>query len=47
MEYCEGGELADVLKDKRNFEEAEAKTIMERLASAIAYLHKHGEFCPS
>ncbi|KAI0218927.1 Serine/threonine-protein kinase 33 [Lamellibrachia satsuma] len=42
MEYCSGGELADVLKAKKRFSEIEAKTIIERLASAIGYLHKKG-----
>ena len=42
MEYCNGGELADVLKAKKRFSEIEAKTIIERLASAIGYLHKKG-----
>ena len=41
MEYCSGGELADAVKT-RTFEEEEVKTIIQRLASAIAYLHKKG-----
>lgn len=42
MELCTGGELADVLKEKKYFSEVETKQIMERLASGIAYLHKNG-----
>jgi len=42
MEYCSGGELADVLKDKKRFSENEVKIIIERLASAIGYLHQKG-----
>nr|KAG5706822.1 hypothetical protein BaRGS_004157 [Batillaria attramentaria] len=42
MELCTGGELADVLKEKNYFSEAETKIIMERLASGLAYLHKNG-----
>ena len=44
MEFCEGGELADVLKEKKYFMESEVKMITKELASAIAYLHKNGEF---
>ena len=44
MEFCEGGELADVLKEKKFFMESEVKMITKELASAIAYLHKNGEF---
>ena len=42
MEYCEGGELADAVKTKKNFKESEVKTIVSELASAITYLHKNG-----
>lgn len=42
MEMCTGGELADVLKEKKYFTEAETKIIMGRLSGGIAYLHKHG-----
>lgn len=40
MEFCEGGELADILKEKKYFMESEVKIITKELASAIAYLHK-------
>ena len=43
MEYCDRGELADVLKEKGTFSESDVKVIIERLAKAIAYLHKHGK----
>ena len=43
MELCEGGELADVLKEKGPFSEEETRTIVARLTSAIAYLHKKGK----
>ncbi|KAK7106865.1 serine/threonine-protein kinase 33-like [Littorina saxatilis] len=42
MEMCLGGELADVLKEHKWFCEADTKTIIQRLAGAISYLHKHG-----
>ena len=42
MEVCDGGELKDVLKERSTFTEIEVKTIIQRLASAISYLHKHG-----
>ena len=46
MELCEGGELSDILKEKKYFMESEVKIITKELASAIAYLHKNGElFC--
>lgn len=41
MELCEGGELADELKKKGHLNESDTKNILERLASAISYLHKH------
>lgn len=43
MELCEGGELADALKEKKYFMESEVKVITKELASAIAYLHKSGK----
>lgn len=43
MELCEGGELADVLKEQQTFSEEDTKKIMCRLTSAVAYLHKKGE----
>ena len=46
MELCEGGEMADILKEKKYFMESEVKIITKELCSAIAYLHKNGEFLP-
>lgn len=40
MELCEGGELADALKLKKSYDEADTKVIVKKLASAISYLHK-------
>ena len=43
MELCMGGELSELVKKKKEpFTESEIKTIIERLASALAYLHKNG-----
>ena len=42
MELCEGGELAEALKEKKSFNESVVRTITKELASAIAYLHKNG-----
>lgn len=42
MELCSQGELAEVLKEKGTMTEAETKTIMKNLTSAISYLHKNG-----
>ncbi|XP_074662474.1 serine/threonine-protein kinase 33-like isoform X2 [Tubulanus polymorphus] len=41
MELCEGGELADVLKLKKTFSEHDAKVVLQKLTSAIKYLHKN------
>ncbi|XP_067675965.1 serine/threonine-protein kinase 33-like [Haliotis asinina] len=41
MELCDGGEMADSLKDNKHFSEADTKTVIRRLASAISYLHKN------
>lgn len=40
MELCEGGELADALKEKQAYPEHDTKVIMTKLADAISYLHK-------
>ncbi len=44
MELCAGGELSKELKAQGTLREQDAKTIMHRLASAIAYLHKNGKW---
>ena len=44
MELCTGGELADVLKEHKLFTETETKQIMQKLAGAISYLHRHGKY---
>ena len=43
MELCEGGELADMLKENKTFSEQDTKKMMQRLTSAVSYLHKNGE----
>ena len=43
MEYCGGGELSKMLKARDTFSETDSRTIMNRLASAISYLHKNGK----
>ena len=40
LEYCDRGELANLLKKKRTFSEEDTRRIMKRLVNAIAYLHK-------
>jgi serine/threonine protein kinase len=42
MELCEGGELSKLLQKNGAFTDAEARTIMRRLMSALSYLHKSG-----
>lgn len=44
MELCQGGELADELKKRGYFSESDTKNLMQKLASAISYLHKNGEY---
>ncbi|XP_025704433.1 serine/threonine-protein kinase 33 isoform X1 [Callorhinus ursinus] len=39
MELCEDGELKEILDRKGHFSENETRWIIQRLASAIAYLH--------
>ncbi|XP_064594551.1 serine/threonine-protein kinase 33-like isoform X2 [Liolophura sinensis] len=41
MELCQGGELADELKKRGYFSESDTKNLMQKLASAISYLHKN------
>jgi serine/threonine kinase 33 len=43
LELCEGGELSKLLQEHGSFTETETKVIMEQLARAISYLHKHGK----
>ena len=43
MELCEGGELADMLKENKTFSEQDTKKMMQRLTSAVSYLHKNGK----
>ncbi|XP_053305311.1 serine/threonine-protein kinase 33 [Spea bombifrons] len=40
MEFCESGELREILLRKKRFSEAETRHVIHSLASAIAYLHK-------
>ncbi|KAJ8271490.1 hypothetical protein COCON_G00103490 [Conger conger] len=39
-ELCEGGELKEILKKKRNFTEEEVRHIIHGLAEATVYLHR-------
>ena len=45
-EYCEGGSLADVLRERREqnryFSEAELKRIMVHVAKGLRYIHSRG-----
>lgn len=40
-EYCQGGELFDMITDKGCFSEKEASPIMKQLLSAICYCHQN------
>jgi len=44
MELCDGGELSSLLEECRSFTEDETKVVMDQLAHAISYLHRHGIF---
>ena len=45
MSLCEGGELSKEVSHRGKLPEEETQIIMARLASAIAYLHKNGQYC--
>lgn len=40
MEYMEGGELFDVVKEKRRLSEEEARDYFKQIISAIGYCHR-------
>lgn len=42
MELCERGELSMLIRNRGTLSEDEARIVMHRLISAIAYLHKQG-----
>jgi len=42
MELCDGGELSNLLSKHGPFSEDETKVVVEQLARAISYLHRHG-----
>ena len=42
MEYCSGGELFERIVEKKYFSEREACNLMEKMLSAVNYLHAHG-----
>lgn len=41
MEICDGGELHDILAERKRFNEADAKIVIKRLSEACAYLHQN------
>jgi len=44
MELCEGGELSKLLQRQGTLSDHEARVIMQRLTSAVSYLHKNGKY---
>ena len=42
MEYLEGGELLSLLREKKQFEEEEARQYFKQIVQAIVYCHRHG-----
>jgi len=42
MQLCEGGELFDRIVERRKFSEEQARSLVERLLSAVDYLHARG-----
>lgn len=42
LEYLQGGELFDRIRQKKNFTEAEASVLMRKIVSAVAYMHSKG-----
>ena len=43
LELCQGGELSDLLKEKKAFKEDEAKVLMRMLIEAVVYMHGKGD----
>lgn len=41
-ELCEGGELKQLLEQKKYFTEDETRSVMHSIADAVVYLHKRG-----
>lgn len=42
LELCEGGELYDRIQQKRFYPEAEGRVLVQRIARAVAYIHRCG-----
>ncbi|KAJ3337393.1 Serine/threonine-protein kinase 33 [Gonapodya sp. JEL0774] len=42
MEYCQGGELLDRMRQKPMFTETDVRIVITRLADALAFLHRRG-----
>lgn len=42
LEYLQGGELFDRIRQKKKFTEAEASSLMRKIVSAVAYMHSKG-----
>lgn len=42
LELLSGGELLERIRKKKNFSEAEASTIIRKLASAVEFMHGRG-----
>jgi ribosomal protein S6 kinase alpha-5 len=42
LEYLQGGELFDRIRQKKNFTEAEASVLMRKIVSAVAFMHGRG-----
>ncbi|XP_028409650.1 ribosomal protein S6 kinase alpha-5-like isoform X2 [Dendronephthya gigantea] len=42
MEYLQGGELFDRIRQKKKFTEAEASVLIRKIVSAVAFMHSRG-----
>ena len=42
FDYMRGGELLDKIVRQKFFSEREARAVMERIVSAVSYLHQNG-----
>ena len=42
LEYLQGGELFDRIRQKKKFTEAEASSLMRKIVSAVAFMHSKG-----
>lgn len=40
LQYCSGGELSDLLREKKRLTESEASSIIEQICQGVDYMHR-------